>query len=121
MLSFITANNLWMEISRTYTTKETTFRFQAARYWVSPYREWATFDFCFFFSTRANTSRLMSGGAIPASRYRSSTLDGFRQPVIAQYAVLSSESNPVPERHEISPRLVLHIQRRNNIKQSLCF
>ena len=82
-----------------------------------PYREWATFDSCFFFSNRADTSRLMSGGAIPARRYSSSSLVGFRKPVIALHAVL----NPVCERDEISPRLVLHIQRRNNIKQALWF
>ena len=41
----------------------------------------------------AHTSRLMSGGAIPASRYRSSTLVGIRQPVIALHAMLSSESS----------------------------
>ena len=35
----------------------------------------------------------MSGGAVPASRYRSSTLVGFRQPVIDLHAVLSSESS----------------------------
>ena len=51
------------------------------------------FDSCFFFSTRAHTSRLMSGGAIPASRYRSSMLADFRHPVIALHAVLSSESS----------------------------
>ena len=51
------------------------------------------FDSCFIFSTRVHTSRLMSGGAIPASRYMSSTLVGFRQPVIAMHAVLSFESS----------------------------
>ena len=34
MLPFITANNLWMEISRTYATKETTSRLQATLCWV---------------------------------------------------------------------------------------
>ena len=38
-------------------------------------------------------SRLMSGGAIPAIRYKSSTLVGFRQPIIDLHAVLSSDSN----------------------------
>ena len=73
MMSFITANNIWMEINRTYATKETTSLLGSDH----------TFDSCFFFSTRAHTSRLMSGGEIPASRYRSFTLVGFRQPVIA--------------------------------------
>ena len=50
-------------------------------------------DSCFFFSTRAHTSRLISGGAIQASMYRSSTLVGFRQLVIALHAVLCSESS----------------------------
>ena len=33
--------------------------------YYSEYREWDTFDSCFFFSTRAHTSHLMSDGAIP--------------------------------------------------------
>ena len=33
LLPFITANNLWMEFSRTYATKETTSRLQAALCW----------------------------------------------------------------------------------------
>ena len=37
-----------------------------------PCKEWAAFVSCFFFSTLAHTSLLMSGGAIPASRYSSS-------------------------------------------------
>ena len=59
----------------------------------------------------------MSGGAIPVSRYTSSTLVDLRHPVIALHAVLSI-LNQVYERDEILPRLVLHIQQRNNMKQA---
>ena len=56
-------------------------------------REWAAFVFCFFFSTIAFTSLLMSGGALPASRYSSSTLVGLRHPVIDLHASFSSGSS----------------------------
>ena len=46
-----------------------------------PYREWAPLFSCLVFSILAHTSLRMSGGAIPASKYRSSTLVGFRHPV----------------------------------------
>ena len=92
-MPLITANKLWMKIDRTYATKETTTRLQSALLGSDHNRNWATFDSCFFFSTRAHASRLMSGGAIPARRYRSSTLVGFRHLVIALHAVLSSESS----------------------------
>ena len=58
-----------------------------------PCRDWATFVSCFFFSTLAHTSILMSGGEIPASRYSSSTLVGLRHPVIDQHASFSSGSS----------------------------
>ena len=35
----------------------------------------------------------MSGGAIPTNKYKSSTYVGLRHPVIARYALFSSESN----------------------------
>ena len=38
-------------------------------------------------------SLLMSGGAIPANHYKSSTYGGLRHPVIAWYALFSSGSN----------------------------
>ena len=80
-----------MVISKTYATKETT---SSGSLLSSDHtREWATFDLCFFFSTRAHTSRLMADGAIPASMYRFSTLVSFRHPVITLYAVLNSESS----------------------------
>ena len=44
---------------------------------------------CFALSIRAHTSLLISGGAILASNYKSSTLVGFRHPVIALHAWLS--------------------------------
>ena len=52
-------------------------------------REWAVFVSCFFFSTLAHTSLLMSGGAIPASRYSSSTLVGLKYPVIDLQSLFS--------------------------------
>ena len=41
---------------------------------IFSYREWASFVSCLAFSTLAHTSRLMFGGAIPDSKYNSSTL-----------------------------------------------
>ena len=35
----------------------------------------------------------MSGGAIPANKYKSSTYVGLRHPVIARYTLFSSGSN----------------------------
>ena len=55
-----------------------------------PYREWASLVSCLVFSTRAHTSLRMLGGAIPASKYRSSTLVGFRHFVTALHALFSS-------------------------------
>ena len=48
--------------------------------------------FCFIFSTLAHTALLMSGGAIPASRYSSSTLAGLKHPVIDLHVSFSSGS-----------------------------
>ena len=45
------------------------------------------------FSTLAQTSPLMLGGAIPDNKYNSSTLVGLRHPVIARHALLSSKSS----------------------------
>ena len=58
-----------------------------------PCREWAAIVSCFFSSTLAHTSLLMSGGAIPASRYSSLTLVGLKHPVIDLHASLSSGSS----------------------------
>ena len=44
-------------------------------------------------SILAHTSLLMSGGAIPAKKYKSSTYVGLRHPVIARHALFSSGSN----------------------------
>ena len=44
------------------------------------------FDFCCLaFSTVAQTSRMMLGGAIPDNKYNSSTLVGLRHPVIGMH------------------------------------
>ena len=53
--------------------------------WCCPYREWASLVSCL-----AHTSHQMSGGAIQASKYRSSTLVGFRHLVTALHALFSS-------------------------------
>ena len=54
------------------------------------YREWASLVSCLVISILAHTSLQMSGDAIPASKYRSSTLVGFRHPVTALHALFSS-------------------------------
>ena len=46
--------------------------------------------FSVVFSILAHTSLRMSGGAIPASKYISSTLVGFWHPVTALHALFSS-------------------------------
>ena len=55
-----------------------------------PYREWASLVSYLVFSILAHTSLRMLGGAIPASKYRSSTLVSFRHPVTALHALFSS-------------------------------
>ena len=55
-----------------------------------PYREWASLVSCLVFFILAHTSLWMSGGAILASKYRCSTLVGFRHPVTALHALFSS-------------------------------
>ena len=90
----------WMtcrEVSKSYGAKEA-FSLQAslckllsAGTW--PCREWTAFVSCFFFFTLAHTSLLMSCGAIPASRYSSSTLVGLKHPVIDLHASYSSGSS----------------------------
>ena len=54
-------------------------------------REWAAFVSCFVFSTLAHAS-LLIGGEIPVSRYSSSTLVGFKHPVIDLHASFTSGS-----------------------------
>ena len=55
-----------------------------------PYREWASLVSSLVFFILAHTSLWMSGGAILASKYRCSTLVGFRHPVTALHALFSS-------------------------------
>ena len=53
------------------------------------YREWASLVSCLVFSSLAHAYHLrMSGGAIPASKYRSSILVGFRHPVNSCHSAL---------------------------------
>ena len=61
---------------------------------------------CLVRSILAHTSLLMSGGAIPANKYKSSTYVDLRHPVIVRYALVSSGSNisayadlPILEQH----------------------
>ena len=76
---------------RTELREHCFFKCLSAGTW--PCREWAAFISCFFFSTLTHTSLLISGGAIPASRYSSSTLVGLKHPVIDLHASFSSESS----------------------------
>ena len=47
---------------------------------------------CFCLSTLSHTSLLIAGGAIPDSKYKSSTLVGFRHPVTDRHAWFSPGS-----------------------------
>ena len=77
---------------RTELRKHSLFKRLSTGTW--PCRECAAlFVSCFFFSTLAHTSLLMSGGAIPASRHSSSTLVGLKHPVIDLHASFSSGSS----------------------------
>ena len=76
---------------RTKLRKHSLFKCLSAATW--PCREWAAFVSCFFFSTLAHTSLQISGGAIPASKYSSSTLVALKHPVIAIHASFSSGSS----------------------------
>ena len=77
MLPFTAADDFYREVSRSYGAKEA-FSLQASSL-LEPWscREWTAFVSCFLFSTQAHTSLLVSGGAIPASRYSYSTLVGL--------------------------------------------
>ena len=48
---------------------------------------------CLVRSILSHTSLLMSGGAIPANKYKSSTYVGKRHPVIARHDLFRSGSN----------------------------
>ena len=53
---------------------------------VCPNREWVSLSTCLVLSTLAHTLLLISGGAIPASKYKFSTFVGLRHPVMARHA-----------------------------------
>ena len=91
MLPFNAADDFCREVSRSYGAKHSLFKRLSAGTW--PCREWAAFVSCFFFSTLARTSLLMSGGAITASRYSSSRLVGLNHPVIDLHVSFSSGSS----------------------------
>ena len=76
---------------RTELRRHSLFKRLSACIW--PCREWPAFVSCFCFFTLAHTSLLMSGGAILASRYSSSTLVGLKHPVIDIHASFSSGSS----------------------------
>ena len=82
---------------RTELRKHSPFKRLSAGTW--PCRERAAFVSCFFLSILAHTCLLMSGGAIPASRYSSSTLVGLKHPVIDH--MRRSAQDPVWKRVEI--------------------
>ena len=81
-----------MTFAGKYGAKENIiFKRLSAEIWSC--REWVTLVSCFFFSTLAHTYLLVSGDAIPASRYSSSTLVGLIHPVIDLHASFSSGSS----------------------------
>ena len=84
-----------------------------------PYREWASLVSCLVFSILAHTSLRMSGGAIPASKYRSSTLVGLRHPVRALHVLFSSVFSS--GREVISPRQVPRILPQSSLMPMLLF
>ena len=85
------SNHLRREVSRLHTTQEYSSSTLAFSLPGSDHIESEpTLVSCLVISTRAHTSLRMSGGAIPASKYRSSTLVGFRHPVTALHALFSS-------------------------------
>ena len=91
VLPFTAAGDFCREVSRSYGAKEA-FSLQASPAGTWPCREWAAFVSCFLYSTLAHTTLLMSGSAIPASRYSSSTLVGLKHPVIDLHASFSTGS-----------------------------
>ena len=79
------------ENSESFTLRKKQFRdFSLLSAGCCPYREWASLVSCLVFSILAHTSHRMSDGAIPASKYRYSTLVGFRYHVTARHALFSS-------------------------------
>ena len=73
---------------RTELRKHSLFKRLSTGTW--PCREWAAFVSCFFFSTLAHTSLLISGGAIP--RAGIVLRHYFKHPVIDLHASFSSGS-----------------------------
>ena len=57
---------------------------------VCPNREWVSLSTCLVLSTLAHTLLLISGGKIPASKYKFSTVIGFRHQVMARHAWFNS-------------------------------
>ena len=80
-----------MSAGRTELRNHSRFKCLSAGTWSC--RGWTAFVSCFFFSMLAHTSFLMSGGAIPAGRYSSSTLVGLKHPVIDLHGSFSSGSS----------------------------
>ena len=80
----------WKSARRTELGKHSLFKRLSAGTW--PCREYAAFVSCFLFSIQALASLLMSGGAIPASSYSSSTVVGLKHSVIDLHASFSSGS-----------------------------
>ena len=81
----------WKSAGRMELRKHYLFKRLSAGTW--PCREWTALVSCFFFSTLAHTSLLISGGEILASRYCSTTLVGLKHTVIDLHASFSSGSS----------------------------
>ena len=97
LLQFTAADDFYWEVIRSYGAKEAlslqASLFKRLSVVTRPCREWAAFVSCFFVSTLAHTSLLISGGAIPACRNSSLTLVGLKHPVIDLHASFSSGSS----------------------------
>ena len=106
----------------TVLRKHSLFKRLSAGTW--PCREWAAFVSCFFFSTLAHTSLLISGVVIPANRYSSSTLVGLKHLVIdlhASFNMRRSIQVPVWKHVEIQPKLGMRIQPRSKTAPMVLF
>ena len=87
--------------------------------WCCSYGEWDSSVSCLVFSILAHISFWMSGGAITDSKYRSSTLVGFRHPVTALHALSCAYS--VSGREVISPRLVPRLLPQSSLMPMMLF
>ena len=92
-LPFVTSYDFCREVGWFHTCQEVLSWLQAVLAGMWPNREWVSCSICLVRSILAHTSLLMSGGAIPDSKYKSSTYVGLSHPVIDRHALFSSGSN----------------------------